>query len=91
MNDELSEIVNIMLEDIGEKFKNPSFKIWFGGFQLVSLTEELAVFTTPTKLRQKFLSTKYKPMIEEALTAAIGFEVDIEIISTETPDSQNPI
>ena len=86
MNDELSEIVNIMLEDIGEKFKNPSFKIWFGGFQLVSLTEDLAVFTTPTKLRQKFLSTKYKPMITEALTAAIGFEVDIEINSTEDKD-----
>ncbi len=87
MHDELGEIVNIMLEGISEKFKNPSFKIWFGGFQLSSLTEEKAVFTTPTNLRQKFLSTKYRPMIEEALFEAIGFEVDIEIISTEDKES----
>ena len=86
MNDDLNEIVNLMLEQIGEKFKNPSFKIWFGGFQLISLTEEKATFSTPSNLRQKFLSSKYKPLIVEALTEAIGFEVDIEIISTENKD-----
>ena len=83
---ELNEIVELMLEEIGEKFKSPSFKIWFGGFQLVSLTEEKAVFSTPTDLRRKFLSTKYKSLISEALTDAIGFEVEIEIISAETDD-----
>ena len=87
MHDELGEIVNIMLEEISKKFTNPSFKIWFGGFQLSSLTEEKAVFTTPTNLRQKFLSTKYRPMIEEALFSAIGFEVEIEIVSTEDKES----
>ena len=78
---ELNEIVTLMLEEIGEKFKSPSFKIWFGGFKLISLTEEMATFSTPTNLRRKFLSTKYKSMISEALTEAIGFEVDIEIVS----------
>lgn len=80
---ELSEIVEIMLSDIASKFKNPSFKIWFGGFELKSLTEDKAVFTTPSNLRQKFLSSKYKSLIEESLTEAIGFSVDVEIISTE--------
>lgn len=84
MNEELNEIVEIMLEQIREKFKNPSFKIWFGGFQLKSLDEEKAVFTTPSNVRLKFLSTKYKPLIVEALTDAIGFEVEVEIISTES-------
>ena len=88
MNEELNEIVEIMLEQIREKFKNPSFKIWFGGFQLKSLDEEKAVFTTPSNVRLKFLSTKYKPLIVEALTDAIGFEVEVEIIST---DSDNEI
>lgn len=83
MNEELNEIVEIMLEQIREKFKNPSFKIWFGGFQLKSLDEEKAVFTTPSNVRLKFLSTKYRPLIVEALYDAIGFEVEVEIISTE--------
>ena len=83
MNEELNEIVTVMLDQISEKFNGPAFNIWFGGFTLSSLDEEKAVFTTPSNLRQKFLSGKYRPLIEEALTDAIGFPVEIEIISTE--------
>ena len=88
---ELNEISEIMLDEISNIFrdlKNPSFKIWFGGFALVSLTEDRAVFSTPSNLRQKFLATKYRDMISEALKSAIGFEVaDIEVISTEESDA----
>lgn len=90
MNEELNEISSLMLEEISDRFKalkNPSFKIWFGGFALSSLTEDKAVFTTPSNLRHKFLDSKYKPMIREALTNALGFEVaEIEIISTENKE-----
>ena len=86
MNEELNEIVTLMLDQISEKFNGPAFKIWFGGLSLISLDEEKAVFTTPSNLRQKFLSGKYKHLIEEALTDAIGFPVDIEILSTENND-----
>ena len=83
---ELEEIVALMLEEIESNFKNPSFNIWFGGFKLKSLTEEKAVFTTPSNLRRKFLSTKYMPLISEALKNAIGFDVDIVIESTENKE-----
>ena len=86
MNEELNEIVTLLLEMIGEKFNGPAFKIWFGGLSLSSLDEEKAVFTTPSNLRQKFLSGKYRPLIEEALTEIIGDPVEIEIISTENND-----
>ena len=86
MNEELNEIVTLLLEMISEKFNGPAFKIWFGGLSLTSLDEEKAVFTTPSNLRQKFLSGKYRPLIEEALTEIIGDPVEIEIISTENND-----
>ena len=86
MNEELNEIVTLLLEMIGEKFNSPAFKIWFGGLSLASLDEEKAVFTTPSNLRQKFLSGKYRPLIEEALTEIIGDPVEIEIVSTENND-----
>ncbi len=86
MNEELNEIVTLLLEMIGEKFNGPAFKIWFGGLSLASLDEEKAVFTTPSNLRQKFLSGKYRPLIEEALTEIIGDPVEIEILSTENND-----
>ena len=58
MND-LDEIVVNMLEEIRRDFKSPSFNVWFGDFKLTYLDEKKAVFTTPSKLRQKFLSNKY--------------------------------
>ena len=58
MND-LNSIVEIMLQQIKENFKSPSFNVWFGDFRLVSLDEKKAVFSTPSDLRKKFLSTKY--------------------------------
>lgn len=82
MND-LDEIVVNMLDEIRRDFKSPSFNVWFGDFKLTYLDEKKAVFTTPSKLRQKFLSNKYLPLIAEALFNNIGFEVEIEILSTE--------
>jgi len=85
MND-LNSIVDIMLDEIKKNFKSPSFNVWFGEFKLTHLDEKKAIFSTPSNLRQKFLSTKYMPMIAEALIEAIGFEVEIEIISTESEE-----
>ncbi|MBR5438014.1 MAG: chromosomal replication initiator protein DnaA [Clostridia bacterium] len=85
MND-LNSIVEIMLQQIKDNFKSPSFNVWFGDFKLVSLDEQRAVFSTPSDLRKRFLTTKYINLIEEALIDTIGCEVEIEIISTESDD-----
>ncbi len=83
--DELQCIVDAMLPTIEEKLgAAPStFKLWFGDFILLSLDEKEAVFSTPTELRKKILTSKYLPFISEALTDIIGFEVSIKIISNE--------
>ena len=83
MND-LNTFLGIMLEQIKNNFQSPSFNVWFGDFKLQSLDEKKAVFTTPSDLRKKFLSTKYMPLIKESLFAVIGFEVEVEIVSTES-------
>ena len=85
MND-LNAFLQMMLEEIKNNFQNPSFNVWFGDFRLESLDEKKAVFTTPSDLRKKFLSTKYMPLIKESLFSVIGFEVEIEIISTENEE-----
>ena len=83
MND-LNEFLNMMLEQIKTNFQTAStFNLWFGDFKFESLDEKKAVFSTPSNLRQKLLSTKYMPIIEEALFSIIGFETEIEIISIE--------
>lgn len=78
--DELQSIVDMIKPSIEEKINSPTvFNLWFGGFTLKSFDGEEAVFTTPTELRKTILSTKYRELIHNSLTAALGFEVKIKI------------
>ena len=88
MEEELQSIVDFMLPEIEEKlnYAPSTFKLWFGDFKLISLDDEKAVFTTTTNLRRNILSTKYISYIKEALTNAVGFEVEVEILSTQEKD-----
>lgn len=82
---ELLEISMAMKEVLKAKNNLPqsSFDLWFGDFNLTSLDDRRAVFSTPTKLRKQILSTRYISLISEALTEIIGFSVEIEIFSLD--------
>lgn len=86
---ELMEISAALKEVLKEKNSLPqsSFDLWFGEFNLTSLDESQAVFTTPTKLRKQILSTRYISLIKEALEDVIGFQVEIEIRSLDEDTS----
>jgi len=90
--DELSNISEALRESLREitGSAHSTFELWFGDFNLTSLTEDKAVFSTPTKLRKKILSTKYIDVIRSALTELIGFSVDIEIFSLDEQNSFSP-
>ena len=83
--DELQCIVDAMLPAIEANFNAaPStFKLWFGDFVLMSLDEKEAVFSTPTDLRKRILTSKYMPLISASLAEIIGFEVEVKIVSGE--------
>ena len=82
---ELFEISVAMKEVLKLKNSLPqsSFDLWFGEFNLTSLDESRAVFSTPTKLRKQILSTRYISLIKESLAEVIGFAVEIEIYSLD--------
>ena len=95
---ELKEITALMLEIIESKLPAPSsFNLWFGNFELISLTEEKAIFKTPTNLRKSTLLKRYKDIISDALESVIGFQLEIEITAPEnfsevvTIDDPEPI
>lgn len=83
--DELSIINETILSLIRTKtnFNDSIFNLWFGDLKLLSLTEEKAVFSTPTSLRRSILLSKHKDLISECLFDVIGFEVEIEIESVQ--------
>ena len=89
MMNELLEISIAMKEELKARIGSPqsSFDLWFGDFNLTSLDESRAVFSTPTKLRRQILSTRYISLIKEALAEVIGFAVEIEIYSLDEDSS----
>ncbi|MBO5009695.1 MAG: chromosomal replication initiator protein DnaA [Clostridia bacterium] len=89
--DELLNISEALKEElkIRTKAAKTSFDLWFGDLNLTSLTEDKAVFSTPTKLRKKILSTRYINVIKEGLEEIIGFPVEIEIVSLDSDDEFN--
>ena len=89
--DELLYISEALKEGLKNKTSIPktSFDLWFGDLMLTALTESKATFSTPTKVREKILSTKYKDTIKSCLLEIIGFEVEVEIISLDKGDEFN--
>jgi len=86
--DELALITQSLLSLIKEKtnFNDSSFNLWFGELKLLSLSEDKAVFSTPTPLRKTILLTKHKELLESCLFEILGFDVSIEIESIEHND-----
>ena len=88
--DELSSISEILLSLIEQKMSSsPSiFNLWFNEFKLASLTDDKATFTTPSAIKKNILSTKYQKLITESLEEAIGFPLEINIVTDE--EFKNP-
>ena len=88
--DELSSISDILSDLIKEKMSaSPSiFNLWFNEFKLASLDDDKAVFTTPSAIKKNILSTKYHKLIQESLEEAIGFPLDISIVTVD--EFKNP-
>ena len=88
--DELSSISDILLSLIQEKMSSsPSiFNLWFNEFKLASLDDDKAVFTTPSAIKKNILSTKYQKLITDSLEEAIGFPLDVSILTVE--EFKNP-
>ena len=88
--DELSSISDILLTSLEDKMSAtpPIFKLWFDEFRLASLTDNVAIFTTPSTIKKNILSAKYLKLISETLEEAIGFSLDVKIMTVE--EFKNP-
>ena len=87
---ELKDITALVLADMEDKLPSKTiFNLWFGTFELISLTEEKATFLSPTKLRRDVIRSKYSDLLKDSLKNVMGFTVEVEI--TCPPDSDSEI
>jgi chromosomal replication initiator protein len=83
--DELLSISDMLLSFIQEKMSSSAsiFNLWFNEFKLASLASDKAVFTTPSAIKKNILSTKYHKLISESLEEAIGFPLEVSIVTED--------
>ena len=55
----------------------------FGDINLIGLTEDKAIISTPTQLRKNIISSRFSDLLKESVSAVLGFTVDIELVSME--------
>ena len=67
------------------------FNLWFNEFKLASLTDDKAVFTTPSAIKKNILSTKYQKLILESLEEAIGFPLEVSVLTDEEFKNPSPV
>lgn len=86
--DDFSSILEPLKEKLKEKTgaAKTSFDLWFGDLNITSFTEDCVVFSTPTKLRKKILSTRYLQVLKDSLEETVGFPINIDIISLDDED-----
>ena len=63
-----------------------AFNLWFDGLTLISLDDKIAVFTTPSMIRMNVLLARYRLVMEELLSAIVGFKIKVDVYSLESDE-----
>ena len=80
---ELQSVCAAVLDLVRPRYSPTVFDLWFGDLVLLSLDEEKAVFKINSDFKQNIIQNKYTGVLSEALYEVLGFEVAVEILSTE--------
>ena len=83
MEEALKELNDPLLAKIKDNYEDgpSSFSLWFEGLKIVSFDGASAVLVTPSDLKTRVLSSRYKKLIEESLAEVTGFFVPVEIFT----------
>ena len=83
---ELQSVCAAALERVRSHYSPTVFELWFGDLVLLSLDEGRAVFKINSDFKQSIIQNKYTGVLSDALREVIGFEVAVEVISTENKE-----
>ena len=79
----LQDIRDAILNILRGMYSSTVFDLWFGSLTLLSLDEKKASFSVESDYKQRILQNRYIDVIAKATEEAIGFEVEIELVSSQ--------
>ena len=83
---ELNSIWELIAEKLKGKHYDVAFKLWFSDMKLVSLTDEEAMFTTPTNQKRTVILKNFTEEIATYTEEIVGFKPRVIILSTENTE-----
>ncbi len=83
MQQSYNEIWNSVLEKLKTENSKSVYDLWFADTELLFLDNERAVVCIASDLKCDILSKRYLPIIHNALSEIIGFDIEVHLRSSE--------
>ena len=72
-----------MLDRVSEHINTPSYRVWFEGTKPVDLHEDRLEVSVPNLFAKEYIESRFKPLLEEALSSIIGQESMTLVVSID--------
>ena len=87
---EFDEIWLLVLGELRKKHSETFVSLWISDLKLISLSENTAVFYTPSSFKRDMLEKKHAETMIQALESVIGYKVDVVFTLNEYPSENVP-
>ena len=72
-----------VLDRVSEHINTPSYRVWFEGTRPVVLHEDRLEVSVPNLFAKEYIESRFKPLLEEALSSIIGQESMTLVVSID--------
>ena len=88
MQQSYNEIWASVLEKLKNETAKSVYDLWFADTELLFLDDEKALVCIQSDLKRDILSKRYMPIVHNAISEIIGFDIEVTFLSSEkgTPD-----
>lgn len=83
----VQEVWAEVLDRVSEHINAPSLRVWFEGTCPVEVREDRLEISVPNDLAKQYIESRFKPLLEEALSRTLGREDANLVVSISEPGS----
>ncbi|MDQ3892845.1 MAG: chromosomal replication initiator protein DnaA [Actinomycetota bacterium] len=86
----VEEVWTEVLDRVSEHINTPSLRVWFEGTRPVDLYEDRLEISVPNSFAKEYIESRFKPLLEEALSSTLGRENTSLVVSVEGVGERGP-
>lgn len=84
----LDDIWEQTLLEMSKTYSGPAMELWFNDMKLIELTDNVAVLICETDFKRDMVANRHSNSIEDHLSKILGFDVEIKLLSAQSPESK---